>query len=785
MKHLLFLFLLGASTLHAVHPVTSYIFPAGGQVGTEVEVKVGGLFFHGSADFQMLGEGIEHSSKVEETETLYFRGPLIYQPASQKAEDYPSDYLGKVKIAKDAELGKRLWTCQTIQGKTALMQFVIGKHPEVVEAEREGDSTPIEVTQLPITINGRIHPREDVDFWVIELEAGQPASCRLNSTQLGYPLEPILEVLAPEGRRVSTHTTYQGADPTLHFRADVAGMYQVKVTDARSYGGQNYVYRLTLQAEASPTYVFPLGGKQGEELSFEAGGPFLPTSRQTIPLNNTPSQQTFSTKDGRRFQLNVDQHPEFLENPASPLPIPSIANGRISKPGEVDEWLLQLPAKTSVQLKILAAALGSPLDSFLEVYGPDEKLLKNNDDANKGNPDSSLLIQTRQEGIHKVRISERYASRGGPDFVYRMKITQPEPKETPKEDFHLTIGAPYLNVQPKVPPEEGTKPKRTRGTGLALSLTAPATYKKNFDLRFEGLPKGVTPSATIISPRKKTLELYFDATPEVEPQVAEVSIFASYTVDEDNTMERKGEVLVPEGYPATEKLQLIIAPFVPFQHAGLYSLYNDVPAGSTMVKNFVLERFGYDGPITVKLGEKQGRTLQGVTAEPLHLPAGTTEFDFRIQYPAEMELGRTARIQLQLEADYTDAKGQKHIISHTSFERNNQMITIAANGQLALRPEPQNLKLRPNASAPIQLHVQRGKSLKGRPVKIELVSPHYLNDAFTCKTIFVPPHMNTVQLDLKCHKELPSRITPLVIRATTNDNNPDRHIAEVKLEIIQ
>jgi hypothetical protein len=785
MKFFLGLCLLCSATLYAVHPVASYIFPAGGQIGTEVDVKVGGMYFHGFADFEMLGEGIEHSPKVEAIDTLYFQGPLIYQPASQKAEDYPLDHIGKVKIAKDAKLGKRLWSCQTIQGKTALMEFIIGKYPETVEVEREGDSTPVEVKHLPITLNGRIHPREDVDFWSIHLKEGQHASCSLNSTQLGYPLEPILEVIGPDGRRVYGKTVYKGADPTLYFRADTTGKYLIKVTDARSYGGQNYVYRLTILDEPTPTYIFPLGGKQGEEVSLEVGGPGLETSRQTVLLNNSTSIQTLEVEDGVPFRLDVDEYPEFLENPRNPLTIPSVANGRISEAGQVDEWQVQLSAKSSVNVSIMAATLGSPLDSYLEVYGPDEKLIKNNDDSSKGNPDSALLIQAQQEGVYKIRISERYPNRGGPEYTYRLKITPPPPKESPKEDFRLTIGAPYLNVQPTVPPEEGSKPQRTRGTGLVLTLEAPATYKKNFELRFEGLPDGVMPSDTVISQRKNTLEVYFDATPEVEPQVAEVSIFASYPVDDKNTIERKGDVLVPEGYPATEKIQLIIAPFVPFQHTGLYSLYNDVPAGSTMVKNYALERFGYDGPITVKLGERQGRTLQGVTAEPMYLPAGTSEFDFRIQYPAEMELGRTARIQLQLEAEYIDSNGQKHIISHTSFERNNQMITIAANGQLALRPEPQNLKLRPNTTSPIQFHVQRGKELIDRPIRLEIVPPLHLAGAFSCKTVLVPPRMDRVQMVLKCHEELPARITPLVIRATTHDDNPDRHLAEVTLEIVQ
>ncbi len=45
-------------TLHANPPVASYIFPAGGQRGTHVAVRVGGLFLHGECGFEMLGGGV-------------------------------------------------------------------------------------------------------------------------------------------------------------------------------------------------------------------------------------------------------------------------------------------------------------------------------------------------------------------------------------------------------------------------------------------------------------------------------------------------------------------------------------------------------------------------------------------------------------------------------------------------------------------------------------------------------------------------------------------------------
>ena len=41
----------------------------------------------------------------------------------------------------------------------------MGDLPEIVEEEIDGEPVPVNVT-LPLTINGRIFPREDVDLWV-------------------------------------------------------------------------------------------------------------------------------------------------------------------------------------------------------------------------------------------------------------------------------------------------------------------------------------------------------------------------------------------------------------------------------------------------------------------------------------------------------------------------------------------------------------------------------------------------------------------------------------------
>src|SRR6266849_6430999 len=113
MRHLLvialLLLLLGSPFAQADPPVASYIFPAGGQRGKTVDIRVGGLFLHKSCSFEMLGPGVTASKQLQQTKTVWFEGPLLPLPDSQQPEDYPKDLAGRVQIAAEAPFGGRYW----------------------------------------------------------------------------------------------------------------------------------------------------------------------------------------------------------------------------------------------------------------------------------------------------------------------------------------------------------------------------------------------------------------------------------------------------------------------------------------------------------------------------------------------------------------------------------------------------------------------------------------------------------------------------------------------------
>ena len=131
-------------------PHVSYIFPAGGQRGTTVSFRVGGHNLYLGCPFELSGPGVTATERIERTETTWFEGPVIPQPASQRKEDYAKDYAGSLDIAADAALGSRYWRVSTSQGVTPRMKFQVGDLPEVVEQEID-DRAALSLAQCPVS----------------------------------------------------------------------------------------------------------------------------------------------------------------------------------------------------------------------------------------------------------------------------------------------------------------------------------------------------------------------------------------------------------------------------------------------------------------------------------------------------------------------------------------------------------------------------------------------------------------------------------------------------------
>jgi hypothetical protein len=750
--------------------VASYLFPAGGQRGTTVDVHVGGLFLYQSCGFELLGPGVEAGRQVKRTRTLWFEGPLLPLPDSQQAEDYPQDMAGQVRIAEDAPLGLRSARVWTAEGAASGLKFMVGDLPEVVEHEVDGDPVPVDVT-LPVTINGRIFPRENVDVWAFPLRKGQTACCEVHAARLGSPLDSRLEVLDPQGRVIAENDDAFGADSYLHFTAPGDGKYRVRIHDTNFRGGPAYVYRLTLTTGPRVERSYPLGGRRGSKTRFEFVGPGLPSEavEVTLPADGPRDfhyQYPVGGKVSAPVLLDLDDLPEVLETEPNDDPgqaklvtLPAVLNGRIDRPGDVDHWAFAARKGVALALELRAQQLGAPLQGVLTVCDASGKELAR---AEAAAADPVLSFTAPADGTYCVRVADRFRSRGGPEYAYRLRIAPPPPP-----GFRLQLPADVLTL--------------SRGGTAKLKVTAERRggFAEAIPLTVEGLPAGVKVANNTIPAKQSATELVFTAEKSALIEGSRIQIRGSVEVGGE-AVTQTAALPALRGVAEVDSVLLAVALPVPFKVVGDYD-QRLAPRGTIHRRRYKIERGGYDGPLEVSLADRQMRHLQGVTGPTITVPAGVSEFEYPLQLPPWMEIGRTCRACVMAVGVIKEPNGE-HTVSFSSVGQNEQIVAVVETGQLGLELEKASLSAKRGQAATVAVKVARGQGLRG-PVKLELLIPEHIRGV-TAEPVVLAAEASRGTFTLRFASEpLGPFNMPLVLRATLPDASGPM-TAEAKLELV-
>jgi hypothetical protein len=700
-------------SLFANPPIASYLFPAGGQRGTTVSLRVGGLFLNKKCGFELLGPGVEAERELRRVPTLWFEGPMLPLPDSQRAEDYPQDMAGRVRIAADAPIGLRRGRLWTAEGAASGLWFQVGELPEIVEEEIDGDPVPVEV-RLPVTINGRIFPRQDVDVWSFRASKGQTISAEVFASRLGSPLDSRLTVLDPDGRVIAENDDAFGADSFVSFTAAADGLYSVRIQDSNQQGSPAHVYRLTLTA-GPHIAVYPLGGRRGSTVRFTASGPGVPAHLEAKLPDQVTADYSHRFAVGLTHtspvRLDVDDLPEHLEAEPNDAPasapliaLPAVLNGRIDRPGDVDCWRFERKKGQAWQFELRASRLGSRLAGVLSILDPAGKVLASAE-GKPGQVDPSLTFTLPADGTYSVQVRDRFRSRGGPDFGYRLRITAP-----PAPGFQLHLIADALTL--------------ARGGQGKLRVTAERSggFTGPIDLSFEDLPAGIQATNLKIAAGQNQVEVALKAEAAAAIGASRVRVRGSAMVA-DRALTETATLAGTPGQPETDTVLLAVALPVPFKVVADYQM-SWSSRGSVHRRKYRIERNGYDGPLEVRLADRQARHLQGVTGPVLTVPTGATEFEYAVQLPPWMEIGRTCRVCIMASAVIKDGD-REHEVSFSAIGQNDQIVTVIEAGKLNVETTAASVAAAPGKTVSVPIKVLRGKGLSG-PVRVELVLPAHV-----------------------------------------------------------
>lgn len=788
-------------------PRSSYIFPAGAQRGTKCRARVGGLFIHEGTRFEMFGPQISRQGRLRPTETIWFDNPVLNPPTAEGGDDRPRDFLVDLDIPADAEEGSRHWRLWTSQGATASKPFIVGDLPEIVEEEIDGRPVPVQVV-APLTINGRIFPSEDVDVWRFKARAGETWQLSVCAVEIGSPLRARLQLFGPDELRIAiTHGT-PDRDPQLRFTAVQEGVHEVRIDDVRldhtvANGGfhrappQSSVYRLSVARQWNVASVFPLGGQRGKRIRAELQGEGLPAEPVTVLLPSSPSESWNTRLTVREiptspvsFELSdfdevLEQEPNEEPSRAAKITWPTVINGRIGHPGDSDTFRLSLRKGQTCDFDLRATRLRSALDGVLTIRDANGRELSRDESLAEGQNDPSLRFTAPADGEYLVGVAGRLASRGGAAYAYRLYVT------SASSDFQLLLPRDAVTILRGAAPEAAATPPRRRPrrrredpvtSRLPVVVEAAGPLLVPVRLSVEGLPTGVKlVEGSEIAAGSLQTELVFTAAEGIPIQACLITIRGTAELDKGKPPVVRTAFRQSRGTdPAIDHVRLAVAIPTPFKIRGATD-YTQAPRGTVCRWHYLIDRTGYDGPLTVQLSDHQPRQLQGMFGPTITVPSGQNFCTYPARLAPWMAAGRASRSAVMGFANVTDRDGSSHVVYYSAEDARSQIYMLVTAGPYSIETVESTQSVRPGMTIPIRVRINREAGFRSG-VRITLHPPPHMR-GLSAEPMVIPSHAAEGTMQIRCTAPLGPFNMPITLRGISLDT-PEQIETETQFELV-
>lgn len=500
MKKLLFSFglLALAGAAPAVEPNLSSVDPIGIQRGSETELRFVGrrlddvveVLFH------------DNDVKVQEIKEVKDRMVTV-----------------RVKVAPDARVGEHQVRLRARTGISDLRTFYIGPFKQIEEQEKKSENNTLEAAEAlagNITVLGKI-TTEDVDHYVIQCKKGDKISAEVEAMRLGRSMfDPYVAILDDQGKLLTR------ADDTALFLQDTFvtaiapkdGRYYIQVRET-SFLGRNDQYRLHVGNFPRPNAVYPPGGKAGQSLDVtfigDAGGSIGQSVLLPEEYNPRLTHGVFAERGGvsspspnpvmlAQFANVLEKEPndELATATVHDGSLPIAFNGIIAKENDTDWFKFTAKKGQNLNLHAYARRVRSPLDTALYVHDAKGRQVAGNTDA--GGADSRVNYRIPADGEYFVRIFDELKG-FGPDFTYRIEITEPAPDV-------------YLNIADTRRYDAQTRKYVVvaRGNRFAsLMNLRRENFRGDLDFGIENFPKGVKLVAGPLPDGQNNYPIVFEA----------------------------------------------------------------------------------------------------------------------------------------------------------------------------------------------------------------------------------------------------------------------------------
>ncbi len=498
-----------AAPLYADDPAITRFDPPGFQRGTEAELVISGARLEDATELLFYDSGIE---------------VLELSPVSS------SQVKAKVRIAPDCPPGLHALRLATETGISNLRYFGVTDLSQVAEVEPNSDFATPQKIGLNSTVNGVVQT-EDVDYFAVDLEAGQKLTVELEGLRLGTEFfDPFVAILDAQRFELASSDDapllYQ--DCVCSYVAEKAGTYIVEVRESAFGGNDRCQYRLHVGDFPRPLAIVPAGGRPGEMIDATIVDASGETWTEQIQLPDQPGEfEFFCNRDGKiapspnklrvlDMPNVVAREPDDDRAALTAVEAPVAFNGVLEEPGDIDWFKIKAKKNQTLVFTVYARrVIRSPLDSWLEIHKASGGRLAANDDS--GGPDSQQSFKIPEDGEYLVAIRDQLFE-GSPIHAYRIEISPPT------KSLALTIDElqRYVSQTIEVP----------QGGRMAVLLRARRSgFGGDLALRLENAPAGLELMTPTIAANQSYIPMMIRADENATPDAALADLIAETLPD--------------------------------------------------------------------------------------------------------------------------------------------------------------------------------------------------------------------------------------------------------------
>ncbi len=741
---------LGALAAAQTPPSLGYVYPPAVQVGTTIDVQLGGYDLTPDTQFFV------HDSRVKLT-TDGNPGPFLVpkppywfgEKGRSAAFAIPREIAGELQVAADAPPGLVRWQAANANGASGTSIIYVSDMPETVENRVR--NRPQLLDALPIGVSGRLSRIAEVDRYRIVAPSDGPVSVELFCRRLGTNVNALVQVRDESGRTVADAADTQGLDVALTFHAKKRRSYEIVVHDIDFRGNAAFVYRLEVREGPRVVATIPAFLRRGHKAKVKLLGDGAVASvigfaEQEISVPSSP--------DRTHYQLAYPWRPDqatMVRLPLSDLrertgltdggsrpmklAVPEAVTGLLQKAPR-HEYLFSATKGQPLQVDLMSREIGGDVDIRLSIHDSAGKQLVESDDL-PGTTDAGLLFAAPEDGEYSCRVAGLPNAAENCMTVYRLAIY------APKADFQLT--APQTLVIP------------IGGKGeLAVKATRIRGFEEPIALNVEGLPDGITVQQPLLIPKgKNELKLAFSSDEKSSSLARMIRVSGSARID-GRMVHRIVECAVAGNLssrdPRRERTNSIL--LVPTMKP-LFALrlvdgnrQRTVHRGTTCRAEFRIEREeGCHGDIFIMMAAKQGRHRQGITAPVVRVPADKDRALFLSYMPEWLETDRTTRMVAMGMGTVTDPKGNTRYLTRNADAR----ITMILEGAL-LKINHRAKELTVGAGESFEIPFQLSRSPKLQlPVTVRLRVPPELKGIVGASPSEVSSTLSEGKLKVETH----------------------------------